>query len=167
VGSTPVGSTPVGSTDVSASLLANIPLSDINPLPPVVNCTGSFVCAGKTLGDAYKANAILPTATFSDIAAAMALNNITINDLVVAIIGAAGSWSSCDPGPPAIFGNSLQGHLHDRQQRRVLDRAGVLITAHLPTGFFPVDGSAQFSVGNNPLQAAGPPHVVGNAQRRR
>ena len=29
VGSTPVGSTPVGSTDVTASLLANIPLSDI------------------------------------------------------------------------------------------------------------------------------------------
>jgi Tol biopolymer transport system component len=164
VGSTPVGSTPVGSTDISASLLANIPLSDISPLAPVVDCTGSFDCTGKTLGDAYKADAIVPTATFSDIAAAMALNNITINDLVVAIIGAAGfpweqlpiqglqPYSATPSQVTYTIGNNVDCSIAPE----------FVITARLPKGFFPVNGSAQFKVGNNAAQPVGDPTVLGN-----
>ncbi len=165
VGSTPVGSTPVGSTDVTASLLANIRLSQINPLAPVVDCTGSFSCAGETtLGDAYTAGAILPTATFSDIAAAMALNNITINDLVVAIIGAAGfpweqlpiqglqPYSATPSQVTYTIGNNVDCSIAPEY----------VITAHLPKGFFPVNGSALFKVGGNAAQPVGDPTVVGN-----
>jgi hypothetical protein len=164
VGSTPVGSTPVGSTDVTASLLSNIPLHDISPLAPVVNCTGSFSCTGKTLGDAYTAGVILPTATFSNIAAAMALNKITINDLVVAIIGAAGfpweqlpiqglqPYSATPSQVTYTIGNNVDCSIAPEY----------VISAHLPKGFFPVNGSAQFTVGNNAAQPAGDPTVVGN-----
>src|SRR4029079_7266087 len=77
VGSTPVGSAPVGSTavcstDSSASLLAKIPLADINPLSAVVNCGGSFACAGRTLCDAHNAKAIVPTAQVAHLATALA-----------------------------------------------------------------------------------------------
>jgi Tol biopolymer transport system component len=172
VGSTPVGSTPVGSTDVSASLVANIPLLDIvnhdGDLSSVVNCTGSFSCTGKTLGDAYRANAILPTATFSNIKGAMAANDITVNDLVVAILGAAGfPWEQL-----LIQGLQPYSATPSKVTYTITNDVACsiapefTITAHLPTGnktaFFPVDGSAQFSVGNSPLQAAGPPHIVGN-----
>ncbi len=169
VGSTPVGSTPVGSTDVSASLIANIPLSDVanhdGDLANVVNCTGSFVCTGKTLGDAYRANAILPTATFSNIKGAMAANNITVNDLVVAILGAAGfPWEQLPiQGLQPYSATPSEVTYTDRRMTSTArSRTDFTITARLPKGFFPVDGSAQFSFGNNPLQAAGTPHVLGN-----
>jgi hypothetical protein len=164
VGSTPVGSTPVGSTDVKASLLANIPLSDINPLDPVVNCTGSFSCAGKTLGDAYTADAIVPTATFSDIAAAMALNNITINDLVVAIIGAAGfPWEQLPiQGLQPYSATPSQVTYTIGNQVDCSVAPEYTITAHLPKGFFPVGGSAQLKVGNSAAQSVGDPTVLGS-----
>ncbi|HEX5174651.1 MAG TPA: PxKF domain-containing protein [Gaiellaceae bacterium] len=167
VGSTPVGSTPVGSTDVRASRLATIPLSDIArldvDLATVVDCT-KVSCSTGTLGDAATANAIFPNATFSDIKNAMAANNITINDLVVAIIGAAGfpwerlpiqglqPYSATPSQVTYTIGNDVDCSLVSQ----------FVITAALPQGFFPVDGSAQFAVGNNPLQPAGGPHVVGS-----
>jgi hypothetical protein len=167
VGSTPVGSTPVGSTDVNASLLANIPLSDIDrldgDLATVVDCT-KVNCTTGTLGDAKTANAILPTATFSDIAAAMAANNITVNDLVVAIIGAAGfpweqlpiqglqPYSATPSQVTYTIGNNVDCSIAPEY----------VITADLPKGFFPVNGSAQFKVGSNAAQPAGDPSVVGN-----
>ena len=167
VGSTPVGSTPVGSTDVAASLLATISLSDIagddGDLSSVVNCTGTFDCTGKTLGDAYQANAILPTATFSNIANAMAANQITINDLVVAIIGAAGfPWEQLPIQglqPYSATPSKVTYTINNDVDCSIASE--FTITAHLPTGFFPVNGSAQVSVGNNPPSSAGTPDVLG------
>jgi WD40-like Beta Propeller Repeat len=167
VGSTPVGSTPVGSTDVSASLLANIPLADIDnddhDLASVVDCT-KVNCSTGTLGDAYTANAILPTATFSDLANAMAANNITINDLVVAIIGAAGfPWEQLP-----IQGLQPYSATPSKVTYTISNQVDCslapeyTITAQLPAEFFPVNGSAQFVIGNNPAQPAGPPSVLGN-----
>ena len=167
VGSTPVGSTPVGSTDVPASLLANISLSDIanldGDLASVVNCTGSFNCAGKTLGDAYRANAILPTATFSNIQNAMAANGITINDLVVAIIGAAGfPWEQLQiQGLQPYSATKSTVHYTISTNVECSLVTEFTITAHLPKGFFPVDGSAQVAVGNNAPTSAGTPVVLG------
>ena len=169
VGSTPVGSTPVGSTNVGGSLLANIPLSDIDSLDgdlsTVVDCTKVDCTVGTnaTLGDAYTADAIFPTATFSDIKNAMAASNITINDLVVAIIGAAGfpwetlpiqglqPYSATPSKVTYTIGNNVDCSIAPQYT----------ITAHLPSGFFPVDGSAQFTVGSNPAQALGAPDVLG------
>ena len=167
VGSTPVGSTPVGSTDVAASRLANIPLADIDrldgDLATVVDCA-RVNCTTGTLGDAQTANAILPNVTFTAIKNAMAANNITINDLVVAIIGAAGfpwetlpiqglqPYSATKSKVTYTIGNDVDCSLVSQ----------FVLTAHLPAGFFPVDGSAQFSIGNNPAQSAGAPHVVGS-----
>jgi hypothetical protein len=162
VGSTPVGSTPVGSTDVSASLLANIPLADITPLSPVVNCSGSFDCTGKTLGDAYEAGAILPTATFSDIKDAMAANGITINDLVVAILGAAGfPWEQLPiQGLQPYSATPSTVHYTVSTDVDCSVAPKFTLTARLPRGFFPVNGSAQVSVGNNAPSSAGPPEVL-------
>ena len=95
VGSTPVGSTPVGSTDIPSSLLANIPLADIakppdgdNDLAIVVDAEGRL--PQRHARDAYSARAILGTATFAQIQNAMAANGITINDILIAVLGAAG-----------------------------------------------------------------------------
>ncbi len=167
VGSTPVGSTPVGSTDVSASLLANIPLADIanddGDLAAVVNCTGSFSCTGKTLGDAYTANAILPTATFANLAKAMAANNITINDLVVAIIGAAGfPWEQLPiQGLQPYSATKSTVHYTISADVDCTIVSQLTFTAHLPAGFFPVDGSAQIAFGNNAPTSAGTAAVLG------
>jgi hypothetical protein len=166
VGSTPVGSTPVGSTAIRASRLANIPLSDIarldSDLAAVVDCT-RVNCTTGTLGDARTANAILPTATFSNIALAMAANNITINDLVVAIISAAGfPWETLPIQglqPYSATKSTVTYTIGNKVDCSIAPQ--YTITAHLPTGFFPVDGSAQFTVGANPAQAAGPPTVLG------
>jgi hypothetical protein len=169
VGSTPVGSTPVGSTDVKASLLAKIPLHDIDQLDgdlaDVVQCTQVDCSAGTTatLGDAQTASAIKPLATFSQIRQAMAANNITINDLVVAIIGAAGfpweqmpiqglqPYSATPSRVTYTVGNDIDCSV----------ASAYTLTVHLPTGFFPVNGSAHFSVGNN-SQLAGDPTVLGS-----
>jgi hypothetical protein len=166
VGSTPVGSTPVGSTDVSASLLANIPLSDITThdgdLSSVVNCTGSFDCTGKTLGDAYRASAILPTATFFDIKGALAANGITVNDLLVAIIGAAGfQWEQLSiQGLQPYSATKPTVHYTISTQVDCSQAAEFTLTAGLPKGFFPVNGTAQATVGNS-TQPAGDPVVEG------
>ena len=162
-----MGSTPVGSTDVSASLLANIPLADIanddGDLAAVVNCTGSFSCTGKTLGDAYTANAILPTATFANLAKAMAANNITINDLVVAIIGAAGfPWEQLPiQGLQPYSATKSTVHYTISADVDCTIVSQLTFTAHLPAGFFPVDGSAQIAFGNNAPTSAGTAAVLG------
>ena len=152
---------------MAASLLATISLSDIagddGDLSSVVNCTGTFDCTGKTLGDAYQANAILPTATFSNIANAMAANHITINDLVVAIIGAAGfPWEQLPIQglqPYSATPSKVTYTINNDVDCSIASE--FMITAHLPTGFFPVDGSAQVSVGNHPPSSAGTPDVLG------
>jgi len=162
VGSTPVGSTPVGSTNISASLLANIPLSDINPLSTVVNCSGSFVCAGKTLGDAYRANAILPTAKFSNLAGAMAANGITINDILIAVLGAAGlPWEQLPiQGLQPYSQTPSTVHYTVSTDVDCAAAPEFKLIARLPKDFFPVNGSAQLAFGNSPASSAGAPSVL-------
>lgn len=166
VGSTPVGSTPVGSTDVAASLLANIALSDIgnddHDLSSVVDCT-KVNCSTGTLGDAYAASAILPTATFSMLANAMAADNITINDLVVAIIGAAGfPWEQLPiQGLQPYSATKSTVHYTIGADVDCTVVSQLTFTAHLPAGFFPVDGSAQIAFGNGAPASAGTASVLG------
>ena len=170
VGSTPVGSTPVGSTDVAASRLATIPLSAIVPIDPVVNC-GAVDCATKTLGDAYQANAIKPTAKFSDIAAAMAASNITINDIVVAVLGAAGLPWELLPiqglQPLSATKSPVTYTVSATVDCSVLNPGGgatpqpFVFKVQLPDGFFPVESSAQLSLNGATPASAGAADVLG------
>jgi hypothetical protein len=171
VGSTPVGSTPVGSTDIAASRLATIPLSAIVPIDPVVNCGGAFDCATKTLGDAYQANAIKPSAKFSDIAAAMAASNITINDIVVAVLGAAGLPWELLPiqglQPLSATKSPVTYTVSATVDCSVLNPGGdatpqpFLFKVQLPDGFFPVDDSAKLTLNGGTPASAGAPQVLG------
>jgi hypothetical protein len=170
VGSTPVGSTPVGSTDIAASRLATIPLSAIVPIDPVVNC-GAVDCATKTLGDAYQANAIKPSAKFSDIAAAMAASNITINDIVVAVLGAAGLPWELLPiqglQPLSATKSPVTYTVGATVDCSVLNPGGeapsqpFAFKVQLPEGFFPVDNSAKLSLNGATPSPAGAPDVLG------
>jgi hypothetical protein len=165
VGSTPVGSTPVGSTDIPSSLLANIPLADIanddGNLADVVDCT-KVDCTNGTLGDAYTASAIKPGATFVQIKNAMAANGITINDILIAVLGAAGlPWEQLPLQGLQPYSQTHPtvhytiGTLVDCSQA-----AEFTLDVRLPKGFFPVNGSEQVTVGNS-TQAAGDPVVEG------
>ncbi len=167
VGSTPVGSTPVGSTAITASRLATIPLSTINPLTGIIDCT-NVNCATGTLGDAYAASAIDPTVTFSaaPLVAAMNTAQITINDIVVAVIGAAGFPWELLPLQGLQPYSQTQPHVTYRLSASVdcSVASSFTFTARLPSGFFPVNGSASISFdGGATSQAAGAPTVLGTS----
>jgi hypothetical protein len=160
---TPVGSTPVGSTSIGISKLAAIPLSDIVPLADVVNCanvTGG--CVGKTLGDA-KAG-IVPTATFSTPAllAAMEANDITVNDILVAILGPAGfQWESLPVQglqPYSLTKPHVTYTVGAAVDCSSLESFSFKVT--LPPGFFPVSGSAHLSLGSVQQPDPGNPEVL-------
>jgi hypothetical protein len=156
VGSTPVGSTPVGSTTVGASRLATIPLSDISPATGIVDCT-KVNCATQTLGDAYAANAIDPNVTYSNTVLVAAMRNagVTINDILVAILGAAGlPWEQLP----------VQGlQPYSQTQSNATYTLGVSVDCsvassfafkvQLPQGFFPVDGTAKLTLGGTTTDA--------------
>ncbi len=167
VGSTPVGSTPVGSTAITASRLATIPLSTINPLTGIIDCT-KVNCATGTLGDAYAASAIDPTVTFSaaPLIAAMNTAQITINDIVVAVIGAAGFPWELLPLQGLQPYSKTQPHVTYRLSASVdcSVASSFTFTARLPSGFFPVNGSASISFdGGATSQPAGAPTVLGTS----
>jgi CSLREA domain-containing protein len=161
VGSTPVGSTPVGSTDVASSLLANIPLADIanddGTLDLVVDCT-KVDCANGTLGDAYAASAIRPAATFAQIKNAMAANDITVNDILIAVLGAAGlPWEQLPLQGLQPYSQTFSTvHYSIGTQVDCSQASAFTITARLPNGFFPVNNSAQASVGASTSSAGSP-----------
>ena len=154
VGSVPVGSVPVGSvslvaTDISASKLAAVKLDDISPLGSVVNC-GTFSCAGKTLGDAYRAGAILPTVTFASSALTTAFTNagITINDIFAAMLNLVGPgglpWEQLRVQGLQPY-SAVQSHVSYTVSANVDCSAlsTFAFTVQLPSGFFPVDHSGE------------------------
>jgi hypothetical protein len=168
VGSTPVGSTPVGSTAITASKLATIPLSAITPLSGVVpNCTTFTHCADGTLGDAAVANAINPNVTFSDpgMIAGMNAAHITINDIVVAMLGAAGLPWELLPVQGLQPYSLHQSHVTYTVAASVdcsVLQEGFAMKVHLPDGFFPVPGSSSLSLdGGASSNATGDAVVVG------
>jgi hypothetical protein len=159
VGSTPVGSTLIGKTAITASKLATIPLAGITP---VVNCA-AVDCGSQTLGDAYRLNAVSPTATFNDIKDAMAAANITVNDVLVAILGAAGlPWEQLP-----IQGLQPYSKTKSKVTYTVSATVDCSVVAslaykvHLPDGFFPVDGTAKQSVNGGVGVGVGVPDVLG------
>ena len=91
------------------------------------------------------ASAILPTATFSNIQNAMAANGITINDLVIAIIGAAGlPWEQLPIQglqPYSATPSTVHYTISTNVDCSLVSE--FTLTARLPNGFFPVNNSAQ------------------------
>src|SRR5581483_3707983 len=165
VGATPVGATPVGATRISASRLALIPLSSIASVTTLVNCsTPGLDCSTQTLGDAARLAAIRPTTTFADIADAMRAAGITINDLVVAILGANGiAWEQLPvqglqpyAAAPKTVTYTVTATVDCSVAR------SFAITAALPQGFFPVNGSAKLALGGG-AAPAGDPTVLGES----
>ena len=63
--SSPLAGIPLAGINFASSPLAGIPLAGISA--GVVNCSGTFSCAGKTLGQAFTAGAIVDGATVGDI----------------------------------------------------------------------------------------------------
>ena len=66
---TPLGAIPLGAIPLGAIPLGAIPLGAIplGAIPLLVDCTGTFSCAGKTLADAYAAGAVKSTAKLADL----------------------------------------------------------------------------------------------------
>ena len=164
VGSTPVGSTPVGSTAITASKLATIPLSTITPLTGVVpNCTTFTHCIDGTLGDAFVANAINPNVTFSDpgMIAGMTAAHITVNDVLVAVLGAAGLPWELLPVQGLQPYSLTQSHVTYKVSASVdcsVLSDGFTMRSTFPDGFFPVGGSSSLSLdGGATSSSAGDP----------
>jgi uncharacterized protein YjbI with pentapeptide repeats len=65
--SNPLSSIPLSSIPLSSIPLSSIPLSSIPDLPEIVDCSTYPDCANGTLGEAYDAGAILPSATVTNL----------------------------------------------------------------------------------------------------
>jgi len=168
IGSTPVGSTPVASTAIPASKLATIPLSTITPATGIIDCT-KVTCATQTLGDAFVATAIDPHVTFSAPALVAAMNaaGITVNDLLVPILGSAGlPWQSLPVQglqPYSLTKPHVTYTINTTVDCSILSSFSVLV--RLPDGFFPVNNTATFKLGNGDAQSAGAPDVLSDLNR--
>src|SRR4029079_13687736 len=149
-----------------ASKLATITLSSIVPTTGIVDCTtAGFDCTGKTLGDAYQANRIVPTATFSASALVTAMNaaGITVNDLLVAVLGAAGlPWQSLPVQglqPYSLTQPHVTYTVSANVDCSVLTDYSIIV--RLPNGFFPANTpAATVKLGTGAAQPAGAPDVV-------
>ena len=93
----------------------------------------------------------------------MAANDITINDLVVAIIGAAGfPWEQLPiQGLQPYSATKSTVHYTISADVDCTIVSQLTFTAHLPAGFFPVDGSAQIAFDSNAPTSAGTASVLG------
>jgi hypothetical protein len=153
IASTPIASTPIASTHITSSRLGEVKVADMNPAGQVVNCTIVDCAPGTvaTLGSAYTANGILPTATFGSPALYPALQaaDITMNDVVVALLAASDfPWEQLPvQGLQSVAGTGENAtyHLSVGVDCSVVDDFQASVT--LPDGFFPVAGTSTLSFG--------------------
>ncbi len=82
VAGSPIASIPIASIAVAGSPIASIPIASIPiaSIPTIVDCSGGYPCASKTLGDALIDHRILPGATLSDLGNAI-LSSLTLGQL--------------------------------------------------------------------------------------
>lgn len=172
IGSSPIGSSPIGSsslgtllvskTAVNTSRLALVPLAGTSGV--VTGACSSCV----TLGDAATANAIDPNLTFlnnpSFVAAMNAMSPaITVNDVLVAVLGATGfPWEQLPIQglqPYASHPTRVTYTLAANVDCSVA--SAFSLTARLPSGFFPVAGTATLSLNGVTALATGAPDVLG------
>jgi hypothetical protein len=164
VGSLPGGSIPGGSIpalqilltsiNIGATRLATVSLDSLSNRNDIVNCTGSFACAGKTLGQAAAATAIKSTATLglllSGLPAGDPARNMTLSELIFGFLPASlYPWEQLNLQGLQKFagtGQNVNYHLDfDVDCAAAAKLSSVSIG--LPAGEFPVEGSSNFSVG--------------------
>jgi hypothetical protein len=162
-GSIPAGSIPAGSINITGTRLASILLSDLNPLSDIVTCGNGFSCTGKTLGDAYTAQRIKPTATldtiFSHLPSGHPARQMTIDEIIQAMLPLSDyPWEQIlVQGLQDIGGTGKNVHYHADFDLDCSLATSFSVHVRLPAGFFPVRGSSKFSyAGGTPLAAAEP-----------
>ena len=161
-GSIAAGSIAAGSIDLRATTLGTVPLTNVSPLADIVNCGGGFNCAGKTLGDASAANAIVSgvtLATLLDHLTPPYNKAITIDSIAQGILAVSEyPWEQVNvQGLQDVAGTGQNVHYH--VDFDLVCSQATTFSAHvkLPKGFFPVAGSSQFSyAGGAPIAAADP-----------
>jgi hypothetical protein len=149
---------------VTPSRLAGIPLDTISPLADIVNC-GTFVCTGKTLGQAAAVTgAIKSTATWgmliNDTPAGSPAKLMTLSELIFALLPSSQyPWENLNiQGLQDVAGTGQNvDYSIDFDVNCSLALAGFSIRAGLPSGEFPVAGSTKFSfAGGTPVAGADP-----------
>jgi hypothetical protein len=165
VGSLPGGSIPGGSIpalqillnsiNIGATRLAAVSLDSLSNRNDIVNCTGSFVCNGKTLGQAAAATAIKSNATLgmllSGLPAGDPARNMTLSELIFGFLPASFyPWEQLDVQGLQKFagsGKNVDYHFDFEADCASASKLSSISIA-LPTGEFPVVGSSNYSVGS-------------------
>jgi hypothetical protein len=169
-GSIPAGSIPAGSIDIGQTLLRSVPITDITPAAgktqaDYVNCTSvaNFTCpAGSTIGQADAAGALNPSLTLDQLFASLPAGSIgrqtTIDQLVQAMLPLSDyPWEQIKlQGLQNVVGTGQNVRYHVDFDLDCSLAGNAKLTVNLPSGFFPVAGSAQVSYAGGAAQAAAP-----------
>jgi hypothetical protein len=161
-GATPYGATPYGATaagaairlssmNIAGSRLAAVQLSTLgSALSRFVTCSTTFVCAGKTLGDAVAANALVPDATLGQLFDALPTTDparqMTVNEIVAAVLPFTSyPWEQLPlQGLQDVVGTGQNAHYHVTFDLKCGITSDFRVQVKLPLGFFPVPGSSKF-----------------------
>ena len=153
--STELGSIPLSSIPLSSIPLSSTPLSSIGGLASIVNCDGTFVCSGQTLGAAAIAGALQPGVTLEELVSSLIDPNsdagysaTTLQDIL------AGDDTSTPGYPELTLGDLLLALVAPQSYPwQTVDLAGVPLAQDESAG-----GSERFTV---PLQITGGNVTVG------
>ncbi|HEV3478450.1 MAG TPA: PxKF domain-containing protein [Gaiellaceae bacterium] len=170
-GSIPAGSIPAGSIELNMTRLGAVRIDELVPVAPktlsaYVNCSGTFDCTDKTLGEADAAGAINSTLTLDDLFAALpaghAARATTVDQLIMAMLSLTNyPWEQI-----AVEGlqdvAAAPNLLHYHVDFDLGCSAGTTfedVTVNLPRGFMPVLGSTRFSYGGGAAVAGRNPEA--------
>ena len=165
-GSIPAGSIPAGSIAISTTRVGALPIAKLVPQAPLtlsayVNCGGSFVCTGKTLGEADDAGAINPSLTIAQLFAAIPPSNVapvdsdgvrdaaretTLDQLIAAMLPRSNyPWEEIALTGLQDVAQSPPLHYHVDFELDCALASTFDVTVNLGDGFIPVLGSTRFS----------------------
>ncbi len=171
-GSIPAGSIPAGSIDITMTRIGAVAIAKLVPQAPktlaaYVNCSGSFSCTGKTLGQADISGAINPTLTLADLFAALppgdpdrdAARATTLDQLIMAMLSLTNyPWEEISvEGLQDVAQSPNQLHYHVDFDLDCSLATTFTTTVNLPDGFIPLLGSTRFSyAGGQPVVGRNP-----------
>ena len=175
-GSIPAGSIPAGSIDIRYTPLAGVTIASLvlAPGPPpktlddYIHCTPTFVCAGKTLGDAYAASAFNTSLTLGMLIDALPADSparaMTIDQIVQAMLPASDyPWEQINvQGLQDVAGTGKNVRYHVDFDLACSLASSFSVHVKLPSGFFPIAGSSAFSYAGGPSQSAVDPTSTAN-----
>jgi Tol biopolymer transport system component len=160
-GSIPAREILLSSINIAATRLADVQLVTITSLADIVNCSTSFACTGKTLGQAAAGGAIKPTATYGmlvdRVPSTSPARQMSISELIFGFLP-----MSLYPfeqlnvqGMQQFAGTGKNAHYHvDFDYECATSPTITSIAVNLPAGEFPVPGTTTFSFGGAPVAGA-------------